>query len=163
MGVNAKGKPAWLRYGVAVLLVAVATVLRLEFLGILGARAIYITFYPAVILAALFGGLLPGLVAGAMSAMAANYFWQPPIYSLRMTDPADWVGMFIFLGSCVLISWMADATRRADARALEPPVHDKCRRHAGKPEHQSEAIQVKMPDGDIGKHVSSSIDAPFGT
>ena len=66
-------KPFWLRYGAAVLLPVAAAALRLDFLQVMGNRNVYLTFYPAVILAALYGGFWPGLLATALSAGLADY------------------------------------------------------------------------------------------
>ena len=64
-------RPAWLRYTVAVLLVLVAAALRMWFLGFLGERAPYITFIPAVMLAALFCGFPAGVLATLLSTFFA--------------------------------------------------------------------------------------------
>ena len=45
------------RYGIAIALVLAAAVLRLVFMQELGTRAAFIVFYPAVMLAAFYGGL----------------------------------------------------------------------------------------------------------
>ncbi|MHB9026346.1 MAG: PAS domain-containing protein [Armatimonadota bacterium] len=108
------------RYPYAVALIAplVATAARLAFLPALGAHAPYILFYPAVMLAALYGGLGPGLLATALSALLADYFWLPPSGRFVYPDEAAWLGIIIFILSGALLSWFADIHRRAQARAL---------------------------------------------
>jgi PAS domain S-box-containing protein len=108
---------ARLRFVVAIVLVAAATALRLEFLGSLGTRVTYITFYPAVIVAALYGGFPAGLLAAILSGCAAAFFWIAPGGSLWIEQPADWLGMAVFLVSCVMISGTCEAMHRALARA----------------------------------------------
>ena len=44
----------------------------------------FITFYPAVMLAALYGGLRAGMLATLLSAAAADYFWMEPAGSFRI-------------------------------------------------------------------------------
>ena len=66
------------RYGmaVAILIVLAATLLRLAFFPSLGMRVAFITFFPALMLAALYGGLRAGLLATCLSAVIADYFWM---------------------------------------------------------------------------------------
>ena len=107
-----------LRYLAAVVLVAAAALVRLGFLQALGTRATYVTFYPAVIVAALYGGLSAGLVATVLSAGLAAYFWMEPP-GLAIQDPGDWLALAIFLGSGTMISGVTEAMHRAQARARE--------------------------------------------
>ena len=113
------GPPLWRRIAVAVLAVAIGAALRMWPLGMLGTRVTFITFYPAVIVAALYGGLEAGLGAAALSAFLADYFLMEPVGSLTIRDPADWIAMAVFLLSCATIAWTAEALRRAHARADE--------------------------------------------
>ena len=107
-----------LRYLVAIVFVAAATVVRLGFLQALGTRATFVTFYPAVMLAALYGDLPAGLLATVLSAGLAAYFWIEPA-GLAIQDPGDWLAMAIFLGSGTMISAVTEAMHRAQARARE--------------------------------------------
>ena len=67
------------RYGIAIALVLAATVLRLVFMQALETRAAFIVFYPAVMLAAFYGGLRAGMLATFLSAVLADYFWKEPV------------------------------------------------------------------------------------
>ncbi|MGZ4957625.1 MAG: ATP-binding protein [Methylomonas sp.] len=107
--------PAWLPYVVAVILVVVAAALRLWPLQGLGLRLAYLTFYPAVMIAALIGGLPVGLLTTALSA-AVILFWSPTGQPF-IVDAGDWLGMAVFLVNCMMISGIAEAMRRAQARA----------------------------------------------
>jgi len=112
------GQEARYRYWVALLVVAIAVVVRLVFLPALGMNAPYILFYPAVVLAALYGGLWAGLLAAALSAVAADYFWIGS-FGFAVGDSADWLGMAIFLLSGLLISWSIEAMHAAQTRAYK--------------------------------------------
>ncbi len=105
------------RFGAAFLVVAAAASTRLAFLQELGLRAPYITFYPAVILAALYGGLWAGVLATVLSAFAATYFWIEPVGRFSVGHPADLLGLSIFLINGLLISGITEAMHRARARA----------------------------------------------
>jgi PAS domain S-box-containing protein len=103
-------------YVAAIVVVAAATLVRLGFLGSLGTRAVFVTFYPAVMLAALYGGLPAGLLATVLSGLAADYFWLEP-HGFGIADPADWLAVAIFAGSGVMVSVVTEAMHRAQARA----------------------------------------------
>ncbi len=108
-------RPAWLPYAVAMILVVAAAGLRLWPLQGLGLRIPYVTFYPAVMIAALFGGLAVGLLSTTMSAVVI-LFWSPTGQPF-IVDAGDWLGMAVFLVNCMMISGIAEAMRRAQARA----------------------------------------------
>ncbi len=108
-----------MRYAVGIILPVAALLLRLALLDFLGLHNVYLLFYPAVILAALYGGFWVGLTAGVLSGGLADYFLVEPVHSFRIEQPGDWVGFIIFLFSCVMISWVSDAMRRAQSRAHE--------------------------------------------
>ena len=55
---------------------------------LVGQRVPYATFFPAVILAASFGGIGPGLLALALSAITA-LFWVGPVGTFRLDDAGD--------------------------------------------------------------------------
>jgi len=104
------------RYVVAILLVLAATLLRLGFLQSLGASVAFITFYPAVMIAALHGGLRAGMLATLLSAAAADYFWMEPTSSFGIARSIDWVALAVFIISCTLMSWVAEKLRRSNER-----------------------------------------------
>src|SRR5450432_3643678 len=97
----------------AILLVAAATSVRMEFLGALGSRVPFVTFFPAVIVAALYGGFAAGLLATILSGCSATYFWIAPPGSFQIEHPADWLSLAVFLGSCVTISGTCQVMHRA--------------------------------------------------
>ena len=65
------------RYAFAVALAAAAIALRVALAPFFGDGVAYITFYPAVMFVATLGGLGPGLVATAASALGA-VLWVLP-------------------------------------------------------------------------------------
>ena len=110
-------RPVWLRCVVGVLIAVLAAAVRLQFLEVLELRAAFLTFYPAVAVAALYGGLGAGLLATVVSAALADYFWIEPVGQFAITNPADLISIIIFLASCTLISYVAETAFRAQARA----------------------------------------------
>jgi len=115
----AKLRGAAYRYGIAVLCVLAAAAFRLIALNALGSRLIYITFFPAVILAALFGGIYAGFLATALSA-AASLWWMDPSHNyFRERSPADLLGFIVFILTCTMISIVCEFMHKAQVRAAK--------------------------------------------
>ena len=105
------------RYVVAVVIIATAAALRLWPLQGMGTRMAWLTFYPAVMAVAIHGGFWVGLLAVGLACFSHLFFW--PLYSAEpfIRDSVDWLGMAVFSFNCALISGVAEAMRRAQARA----------------------------------------------
>ena len=72
----------------------------------------YITFYPAVILAALLGGMWTGILATALSALLVLYFVLEPVGQFSIQSTSDIVAMVIFCLSGVSISVVTELYHR---------------------------------------------------
>lgn len=71
---------------------------------------------------ALIGGLWPAVSATAIAALAGDYFFTPPIHSLRIAGAADAVALVVFLAVALTTSVLVDRLLRrgrevAEARA----------------------------------------------
>ncbi len=111
-----KDSPLWLRFIFAVVLVAAAAAFRAVFLSRLGIESPFVTFYPAVAISALLGGLIPGILATIASIFVADYFWMEPI-GFGVSSQTDWVILIVF-GACgTIISGISEAMHRAETRA----------------------------------------------
>ncbi len=58
-----------------------------------------------------------GLLATALSAILADFFWIEPTGRFTIEQPANWLGLLIFLLSGVMIAWVTEGLHRARARA----------------------------------------------
>ena len=105
------------RYAMAVVLVLAATAVRMAFLQSIQMRHVFVTFYPAVMLAALYGGGRAGLLATALSALSADYFWIDPVGTLVVRDSADGAALAVFCISGALLSIIVEAMHRAQKRS----------------------------------------------
>ena len=106
------------RYGLALAAVAVAGGLR-ELLGVEFPGVVpFATLFPAVLLAALLGGLGPGLLATALSAFWAWLLWLQPTDVVAPPSSAIWVNLALFVVVCLGIVATAEAARRYHARSL---------------------------------------------
>jgi len=112
-------RAAWLRYIVAVGAVAAAFLLRSVLHSRLGPLAPFITFFPAVVFTAWFGGLGPGLLATALSATLTGYFFISPIHLFRIDNSSDAANLGRFIIGAVLVTLLMDALYKARRRAEE--------------------------------------------
>ncbi|MBE0530951.1 MAG: PAS domain S-box protein [Rhodospirillales bacterium] len=106
----------WQFYGIAIAAVLIAAVLRTVFLHGLDLRFAYLTFYPAVMAAAIYGGLRAGTLATFLSVAVVGSYWVDPIGLATEKDPADWLAIAVFLTTCLMLSWLAQRTQQATAR-----------------------------------------------
>ena len=112
--VGPKGR-VLLRFVVTFAAIALATSLRIWPLGDLELRIPWVTFYPAVMGVALYGGLRFGLLATVLTVLVA-LTWSPTGQPF-IDDPGDWLGMSVFMFNGALISLMAGAMHKARKQA----------------------------------------------
>src|SRR5215471_5040696 len=103
------------RYIWPILLTAAALGLRMLLNPWLGVRIPYVTFYLSVALSATLRGLVPGLLAVVLGALAAMYFFVPPIYSLAVAGTEHALILAVDVAVAVALVVLADMQRRAAA------------------------------------------------
>jgi PAS domain S-box-containing protein len=108
-------RAAPLRYGLAVLFVGAAVLLRMVFLSNLGNESPYSLLYPAVLLAALYGGWGPAVFAVGLSLAATQLLWVAPDNSLSMNQSAAWTIRGVFVLNSAIIAGVALLMQRARA------------------------------------------------
>jgi two-component system sensor kinase FixL len=110
------------RYMVALGALAVALLFRYLLREPFGLRVPFLQFYPTILVAAWYGGLGPGLLVTALSALAAMYWFLPPV-GLAVGDPTDLLSLGVFVATGLVISWLnhrlhaAEEAQRTAARA----------------------------------------------
>ncbi len=105
--------------GIAVLSLSAAVLARKFILESLETRIIWVTFYPAVVVSALYGGWGMGLLTAGGSCLVAVYGWRFFVSQPFIKDQGDWIGLIAFLVNCVMISIVAEMARRARTRAID--------------------------------------------
>ncbi|HAT11977.1 MAG TPA: hypothetical protein DCS97_15665 [Planctomycetes bacterium] len=118
--VDANFRPSPLRrvaipIAIAVGSVLVAALLRLWPLGVLGERTAWLTFYPAVMVAALSGGWISGLGATALSIAVVAWMPLPFFGAVVLRVSADWIGASVFLFNGLAVSLITGAMRHSRA------------------------------------------------
>ena len=106
------------RYALALAITAVAGFLRAalgsQFPGVVP----FATFFPAVLIATLVGGLGPGLLATLLSALLSWFFWLQPGAVLASPEAAAPVNLILFVLACLGLAATAEAARRYHDRSL---------------------------------------------
>jgi two-component system sensor kinase FixL len=98
---------------VAALLLAAALALRFALQPWLGPNVPYLQFFPAILVAAWYGGLGPGLATTAASVLTAMYLFLPPD-GLAVRSTADLISLSLFSATGVGISWLSGRMRAAE-------------------------------------------------
>ena len=114
----------WIDYAVAVCLTAAVLAAREALSGWLGRSAPFLLSIAAVLIASFRGGLGPGLVATVLSAAASDFFFVPPIFSLRIEKLIHGTDLLLFVVLGVLISSLCDKRLRL-VRQLRDADHRK--------------------------------------
>jgi signal transduction histidine kinase/CheY-like chemotaxis protein len=95
-------------------MIGCASALRLILFSSLERGSPYLTYYPAVMLAALYGGLQSGVLATALATLSCAYWIQRGFLS-----PVEWLMTAVFIITCLSISAIAEPMRRAQTRARQ--------------------------------------------
>ena len=78
-----------------------------------------LVFLTAIVAIAVRFGLFPSLLASIASAVAYNFFFLPPIYTLTITDPANLVAFGFFTLVAVIVSSVAARARTQAVAATD--------------------------------------------
>lgn len=140
------------RYLVAVGAIAASLLFRYGLKDSLGLKVPYLQFYPAILLAAWYGGLGPGLLTTAVSALAAMYFLLPPD-GFAVSDPWDRLSLGVFVATGFVIAWLYHRVRAADE------AHRMAAASANARAERLDAILNTTTDGIIVIDANGSIEA----
>lgn len=108
-------------YSLAVVFALVATVLRFAADHLLPPGFPFLTFFPAVIIAAFLGGRGPGAVCGIISLLASWYYFIPPFESFALSGPVA-TALLFFTAVVVVDVLLIDGLQQRQAR-LEESQH----------------------------------------
>jgi two-component system sensor histidine kinase KdpD len=77
-----------------------------------------LTMLLAILAMASWWGLLEAIAASFMGALCFNLFFLPPILTLTIADPQNWVALFAFLCTAVAGSQLSTSVKRKASEAL---------------------------------------------
>ena len=107
-----------IRYGAAILFVVIALLITLAVKPYID-RVIFVFFWPAVVGAAMLGGVGPGLLASVLSVVLADYFVIGPPRSFELTDPIEVVQLVVFLTIGGAVAYTAGRLQAARQQASD--------------------------------------------
>jgi signal transduction histidine kinase len=113
-----RGKSFVLRYGVAALGIVLSALLYGALDRLVNGGTPFLAFTPAVMIAAWFGGLGPGLFATVLGGVIGNYFWVAPFHTLVIVSPQELIHTLVFYTVGIAISLMSRSLERARANAV---------------------------------------------
>ncbi len=99
-------------YAEAALMVAGSTLLGLAIAPRWGNSPVDLLYLPAVLGAAILGGLAPALFAAVASVLAYNFFFTAPRGTFRIDSPVDIVTVLVLLIVALVTSQLAASVRR---------------------------------------------------
>src|SRR5262245_1161679 len=104
------------RYSVALVAVMAASAVGIVLRAMLGYRFPLISFYPAIMLSAWYGGFWPGVAATVISAVVADSLWLGPLRQAGQATVGDPVALGLFGGIGLVISGFSESLHRSGRR-----------------------------------------------
>jgi PAS domain S-box-containing protein len=149
---SVKVRPWPVTYGTAVIGTGAATLLRLALTPLIGDTAVpFITFFPAVLFSAWYGGLRVGALTVVLSVLVANYYFVPPANSFGIPNPADQITLLIFVVVGFGMALLSHSQRRALERAARAAFGERTERQ------QLQTTLASIGDGVIATDVSGQV------
>ncbi|MGI9036979.1 MAG: sensor histidine kinase [Pyrinomonadaceae bacterium] len=110
-----KGREKIFAYLIAIFGVAVLTAATFRLANHINPTTVALTFLLFVLFLATVFGSKPALVASLLAMFCFNYFFLPPIGTLTIAAPENWIALFAFLGVAITTGQLsAKAKRRAE-------------------------------------------------
>ena len=106
------------RYGVAILVVAIALAATYFFAPLVASMRL-IFLWSAILVAAAYGGIGPALLALGLSVVGAAVLVFPPVGSIAIADPADVLRLGIFTAFALALGVGVGLRRQAEQRNAE--------------------------------------------
>ena len=104
---------------IAFLLISVAAGLRIWPLQTFESEAVWLTFYPAVIVAALYAGLHAALFATVLACLTITYLWPLFVSHPFIDNRFDLLDMAIFATICGFISYLIETLNCTHKRLIQ--------------------------------------------
>ena len=99
----------------AILGTALVTIVLAPFHPQINSTTVALIFLLVVLLVALLRGSGPALVASVLGMLSFNFFFLPPLYTLSIAHPQNWVALTVFFTTAVAVGQLsARAKRRAE-------------------------------------------------
>jgi two-component system sensor histidine kinase KdpD len=95
-----------------------------RWMGVSNATIVALTYLTIVLAVATLSTLRLAILMACAATVCLNYFFLPPVGTLTIADPQNWVALFVFVGVSVVASNLSSTARRqaADARLRRDEV-----------------------------------------
>src|SRR5882762_9216024 len=105
-----------IRVAAALAAVAAVTTLYAGWLGVTNGTTVAMTFLLVVLVVAATSRLLVAVITSIAAMLAFNFFFLPPVGTLTIADPQNWIALIAFLAVSLVASNLSAVAR---ARAQE--------------------------------------------
>jgi len=131
------------RFGVALLATVVALLLARAIYALAGGSSPYFVVFAAVAFSAWICGNGPALASLAVSLLSLDYWFIPPIHSMRILYAVDRVNFLAFLFAAVVILAIAEANvrERERLRSAAGELEEKVRERTGELDHANYSLR----------------------
>ncbi|RSS84287.1 DUF4118 domain-containing protein [Streptomyces sp. WAC06614] len=110
------------RFWTAIVLAAIALPVLTLLLVLLGEHVdlslALVLYLLAVVVIALVGGLVPALLAALAASLLADYYFTPPLHSLRVEYPADVLALVVYVVTAVVVGMAAGTAAQRTYQAV---------------------------------------------
>ncbi|MGO4440399.1 DUF4118 domain-containing protein [Rhizobium sp. RAF56] len=106
-------------YLLATVYVGVALCVGIVLDQVLDVRNLALVFLMAVLTSAVLHGLRPALYSCVLGALAFNFFFLPPRFTLTISDPESVLALFFFLGVAIIASNLTATVQRQAVAARQ--------------------------------------------
>ena len=153
----------WAGYAIAIGGIAVVTAICAPFHEALNDTTVALAYLLVVLLVATAWGSWPALMASAAGGLCFSFFFLPPIYSLAIANPQNWVALAAFLVTAVTVGQLSALAKRraAEAEAVRTEARLASAHNRGLLEASLDALVTIGSDGRIDD-VNSAIETLTG-
>ncbi|HLW89095.1 MAG TPA: DUF4118 domain-containing protein [Terriglobales bacterium] len=102
------------RYALALLATTAALLFRSALNPLLGSSEPYILLFPAVAFCAWYCGIGPSILSVVLALIGTQYWFIPPLHSLRIVGPVQGVGILAFSLFSIVVVAMGERRRRRE-------------------------------------------------
>jgi K+-sensing histidine kinase KdpD len=101
-----------LGYPVSLLSTAAVTALLVPFGEQINSTTPALAYLLAVLFVALFWGSGPALLASVVGVLCFNFFFLPPLYTLSIAHPENWIALFAFFTTALVVGQLSAREKR---------------------------------------------------
>jgi len=108
-----------IRAAAALLCLAIITWIYASWLHVTNTTTVALTFLLVVLVTAATSRLRVAVITSVAAMLSFNFFFLPPLGTLTIAEPQNWVALFVFLVVSLVASNLSAAARDREALALE--------------------------------------------